>query len=209
MAAGMGRRRSPSHAKAGAGETGRATDQDDDVPVVRMPSFPFLATAELADDASFKRASTKRPYWRRHQQTIIAWAEQKLRQAKIEGRPFKVPRKEHFLIEGLIEIAKLLPLPKGEQRKDPSEAWYEENEILHARIWRDRQVERGVPRKTATAQALKKVADSTGKSIDTVRGAFHSPQIREIARLVLLVEKGQREKVLKRVNTLLLKARNE
>lgn len=167
-----------SSAKAGAGETGRTTGTSS--------SWP---------------ASKKRPYWRSHQKTIIEWCEKELRQAEIEGRPFK----EHFLIRDLIKIAKLAPLPKGEQRKDPDQAFYEEWDILQARIWRDRQVERGMPRKSATEQALKKATAATGKSLETVRGPFHSHQFREIARLVLLAENRQREKV----RVLLLKTRNE
>jgi hypothetical protein len=177
-----GGRRSPSPAKAGADETGRTTRTSSSWPV-----------------------SKKRPYWRSHQKTIIEWCEQELREAEIEGRPFK----ELFLIRDLIKIAKLAPLPPGQQRKDPTQAFYEEWDIQQARIWRDRQVERGMPRKKATHLAVKKAAAATGKAEETVRRLLQSPQVREIARLVLLAEKRQREKVLKRVAALLPKTRNE
>jgi hypothetical protein len=140
--------------------------------------------------------SKKLPYWRSHQKTIIEWCERELRQAEIEGRPFK----EHFLIRDLIKIAKLAPFPPGEQRKDSTQVFYEEWDILQARIWRDRQVnEKRLPRKTATEQAIKKAAAATGKSVETVRRLLQSPQIREIARLVLIMQKRQREKMLEKV----------
>jgi hypothetical protein len=185
-----GGRRSSSPAEAGTGETGGTA-----------------RTFSWSTSDGYLVTSKKPPAWRRYQKQTIEWVEEELRQAEREGRPFN--ERKHFLIRGLIEIAKLAALPKGQQPKDPAQAWYEENEIIRARVWRDREVERGEPKKTATKEALEKAAAATDKSVETVRGLFHSPQVREIARLTLLMNKRQREKVLKRVAALLLKTRNE